>query len=127
QREAGRTGNWRSAFSELSLPLACTAWRSSTYSYRPTRSLWPGWPASPPAWNPKASDMRAIISAASLLVAVLSLAVDIAHPSPGSSLCRYGGCRFDQIFAGVDAAGDTPEAVSILVDADPANPLVWCA
>ena len=71
--------------------------------------------------------MRAIIPVASLLVAALSLAVDIAHPSPGSSLCRYGGCRFDQIFAGVDAAGDTPEAVSILVGADPANPLVWCA
>jgi len=71
--------------------------------------------------------MRAIIPVASVLVAALSLAVDVIHPSPGSSLCRYGGCRFDQIFAGVDAAGDTPEAVSILVNADPANPLVWCA
>ena len=70
--------------------------------------------------------MRAIISAASLLVAVLSLAVDIAHPSPGSSLCRYGGCRFDQIFAGVDAAGASRDAVAALVNAAPANPLVWC-
>lgn len=71
--------------------------------------------------------MRAIIPVASLLVAALSLAVDITHPSPGSSLCRYGGCRFDQIFAGVDAAGASRDAVAALVDADPANPLVWCA
>lgn len=71
--------------------------------------------------------MRAIIPAASLLVAALSLAVDVIHPSPGSSLCRYGGCRFDQIFAGVDAAGAGRDAVAALVDADPANPLVWCA
>jgi hypothetical protein len=71
--------------------------------------------------------MRAIISVASLLIAALSLAVDVTHPSPGSSLCRYGGCRFDQIFAGIDAAGASRDAVASLVDADPANPLVWCA
>ena len=71
--------------------------------------------------------MRAIIPVASLLVVALSLAVDVTHPAPGSSLCRYGGCRFDQIFAGVDAAGAGRDAVATLVDADPANPLVWCA
>jgi hypothetical protein len=71
--------------------------------------------------------MRAIIPVASLLVVALSLAVDLTHPAPGSSLCRYGGCRFDQIFAGVDAAGAGRDAVAALVDADPANPLVWCA
>src|ERR1039458_1238012 len=71
--------------------------------------------------------MRAIIPAASLLVAALSLAVDITHPPPGSGLCRYGGCRFDQIFAGGDAAGAGRDAVAALVNADPANPLVRCA
>lgn len=70
--------------------------------------------------------MRSIILAASLLVAALSTTVDFIHPSPGSSLCRYGGCRFDQIFAGVDAAGASRDAVAALVDEDPANPLVWC-
>jgi hypothetical protein len=70
--------------------------------------------------------MRAVIAVASLLVTALSLAVDVIHPSPGSSLCRYGGCRFDQIFAGIDAAGASRDAVATLVDADPANPLVWC-
>ena len=71
--------------------------------------------------------MRVIISVASLLVTALSLAVDVTHPSPGSILCRYGGCRFDQIFAGVDAAGASRDSVAALLDADPANPLVWCA
>src|ERR1039457_3973453 len=71
--------------------------------------------------------MRAIIPVASLLVVALSLAVDLTHPAPGSSLCRYGGCRVDQIFSGGDAAGGGRAAVATLVDADPANPLVWCA
>jgi hypothetical protein len=70
--------------------------------------------------------MRLIIPIAALLIATLSVSLDLFPPSLASPLCRHGACRFDQIFAAVDAAGATPEAVSILVDADPANPLVWC-
>jgi len=70
--------------------------------------------------------MRLIVPIAALLIAGLSVSLDLFPPSLDSPLCRYGGCRFDQIFAAIDAAGATPEAVSILVDADPANPLVWC-
>jgi len=70
--------------------------------------------------------MRLIIPIAALLIATLSVFGDLFPPSLDSPLCLLGACRFDQIFAGIDAAGATPEAVSVLVDADPANPLVWC-
>jgi hypothetical protein len=70
--------------------------------------------------------MRLVIPIAALLIAALSVSLDLFPPSLASPLCRRGGCRFDQIFPAIDAAGATPEAVSILVDADPANPLVWC-
>jgi hypothetical protein len=70
--------------------------------------------------------MRLVIPIVALLIATLSVSLDLFPPSLASPLCRHGACRFDQIFPAIDAAGDTPEAVSILVDADPANPLVWC-
>ena len=70
--------------------------------------------------------MRLIIPIAALLIAILSVSLDLFPPSPASPLCRYGACRFDQIFRAIDAAGATPKAVSTLVDEDPANPLVWC-
>ena len=70
--------------------------------------------------------MRLIVPIAALLIATLSVSLDLFPPSLASPLCLHGACRFDQIFPAIDAAGDTPEAVSILVDADPANPLVWC-
>jgi len=71
--------------------------------------------------------MRLIVPIAALLISVLSISLDLFPASLASALCRYGACRFDQIFAAVDAAGASPQAVSVLVDADPANPLVWCA
>jgi hypothetical protein len=70
--------------------------------------------------------MRLIIPVAGLLIATLSVSLDLFPPSPASPLCLHGACRFDQIFAAIDATGATAGAVSMLVDADPANPLVWC-
>ncbi len=70
--------------------------------------------------------MRLVIPIAALLIAALSVSLDLFPPSLASPLCRRGACRFDQIYPAIDAAGATPEAVSILLDADPANPLVWC-
>jgi len=71
--------------------------------------------------------MRLIVPVAALLIAALSVSLDLFPPSLTSPVCRYGACRFDQIFAAVDAAGAGPQAVSVLASADPANPLVWCA
>src|ERR1017187_2345481 len=70
--------------------------------------------------------MRLIVPIAALLIATLSVSLDLFPPSLASPLCLHGACRFDQIFAAIDAAGATPEAVSMLVEAAPANPLVWC-
>lgn len=69
--------------------------------------------------------MRAIISLAALCVVVYSIATDFSTPVPGSILCRAGLCRFDQIYQGIDATGDRPDALAALVDEDSSNPLVW--
>jgi hypothetical protein len=70
--------------------------------------------------------MRLIVPIAALLIATLSVSLDLFPPSLASPLCLHGACRFDQMFPVIDAAGATPESVSILVSADPANPMVWC-
>jgi len=70
--------------------------------------------------------MRLIVPIVALLISALSVSLDLYPPSLASPLCLHGGCRFDQIYRAVDAAGASPEAVSTLVNADPANPLVWC-
>jgi hypothetical protein len=69
--------------------------------------------------------MRLLVPIAGLLIAGLSISLDLFPPSLASTLCLHSGCRFDQIYRAVDAAGATPEAMSVLVNADPANPLVW--
>ena len=70
--------------------------------------------------------MRLIVPLVAVLIAGLSAFHDLIPPSLASQLCLQGACRVDQVLAAVDAAGDTPKAVGALVDADPANPLVWC-
>jgi len=59
--------------------------------------------------------MHRLIPAAALLLAGWSV------------IGRSGLCRFDQIFATIDAAGGGPDSLATLVNQDPANPLVWCA
>jgi hypothetical protein len=69
--------------------------------------------------------MRLVVPVAALLIALLSLSLDLFPSSLASPLCLHG-CRFDQMVGAANAAGATPEALSILANADPANPLVWC-
>ncbi len=70
--------------------------------------------------------MRAVLPIVSLLIASLSLVFDFLAPGARSGLCRRGGCRFDQIYAGIDTAGVSRNTLYALITADPANPLVWC-
>ena len=71
--------------------------------------------------------MRVVLVALSLLISAFSVGTDLFRPAAESSLCRLGFCRFDQIFASIDARGMRPANVAALVNEDPANPLVWCA
>jgi hypothetical protein len=69
--------------------------------------------------------MRFLFPLASLMIAIFSLAVDRARPDPASVVCIHGGCRADQILAGLDASGDAQAAITALLVEDPANPAVW--
>jgi hypothetical protein len=70
--------------------------------------------------------MRLLFAMLSLAIAVVSLTLDAAHPPPDSRLCAEGVCRYDQIFAAVDAQGMNLENISALLNLDPSNPSVWC-
>ena len=70
--------------------------------------------------------MRILIPLASLLVVVFSIITEWRSPAPDSKLCLYGGCRYDQIYTGIDAAGIPPKALRSLILEDPASPSVWC-
>jgi hypothetical protein len=71
--------------------------------------------------------LRAILPVVSLLVVAFSLSFDLFPSAAGSRLCLHGGCRADQIYAGIDTSGTNQASLSTLLETDPANPLVWCA
>src|ERR1700733_1847076 len=70
--------------------------------------------------------MRALFAIASLAIAALSVTLDYVHPSPGSRMCREGLCRYDQVYAAIDAHGVGLPGVAALLNLDSSNPLVWC-
>src|ERR1700689_5153552 len=70
--------------------------------------------------------MRLLFAVVSLAITAWSLLLDHERPSPGSWMCRGGICRYDQIFATIDAEGANLGNVAALLNQDPSNPLVWC-
>lgn len=70
--------------------------------------------------------IRAIIALASLLIALFAIIQDLSPSVPLSWLCLNGGCRFDQIYTGLDAASASADDVRTLVLTDPSNPMAWC-
>lgn len=69
---------------------------------------------------------RALFPTLSLSIAVLAIATDFAKPSPSSTACRLGLCRFDQLYSRVDADGANQTNVGDLLTEDPSNPSAWC-
>ena len=70
--------------------------------------------------------MRFSFPVVSLLLAGFSLRLDLFPRAADSALCRKGGCRYDQIFAQIDASGNDLHSVAALLVEDPSNPAVWC-
>lgn len=70
--------------------------------------------------------IQTMIAVTSLLIALLSIVQDLSPSAPDSRLCLNGGCRYDQIYAGLDAPSATSDDIRIVVLTDPANPLAWC-
>src|ERR1700688_651193 len=71
--------------------------------------------------------MRIFLPVLSLLITIASVGVDLAGPRSEVRLCGVGLCRSDQMFASIDAQGITPVSLSMLLDQDSSNPLVWCS
>ena len=71
--------------------------------------------------------MRLIFPVLSLAVAISTIGVDLAKPSPASPVCLNGLCRFDQLYAGMDAAGPDLNNLGELLNEDPSNPSAWCS
>jgi len=69
--------------------------------------------------------MRPLFVILSLIISAISITFDFTHPSPDSPACLYGLCRYDQVFAAIDARGINVKTVGALLNLDPSNPLVW--
>ena len=70
--------------------------------------------------------MRFILPILSLSIAVLSIAVDYAKPSPAARVCAQGLCRFDQMYSKIDSDGANNANLATLLMQDPSNPSAWC-
>ena len=72
--------------------------------------------------------MRFSFPVVSLLLAGFSLRLDLFPRAADSALCRKGGCRYDQIFAQIDASGNDLHSVAALLVEDPVDDLLtWLA
>jgi tetratricopeptide (TPR) repeat protein len=69
--------------------------------------------------------LRAVFPAAALVAALFSVVIGRVAPSANASVCLYGGCRYDQIYSSIEAAGATPATLAALVQEDSSNPLAW--
>lgn len=69
--------------------------------------------------------MRALFVVLSFIITAISITFDFTHPSPDALACRYGLCRYDQVFKAIDAEGMNARTVGALLNIDPSNPLVW--
>ena len=70
---------------------------------------------------------RLLLVVSSLVVSALALWSDFARPAPMSTACRLGLCHFDDVYSAIDEQDvGRPEALAPLLEADPANPFVWC-
>ncbi len=69
--------------------------------------------------------MRALFVILSVIITAISITFDFTRPSPDSPACRYGLCRYDQVFAAIDTQGVNTRTVGALLNLDPSNPLVW--
>jgi hypothetical protein len=70
---------------------------------------------------------RLLFPALSLLFAAFAVVTEPYAHTPESSLCRWGGCRFTQIFDQVHKSGISDAGMKALLAEDPANPDQWCA
>ena len=66
--------------------------------------------------------LRFLFPVVSLLVAGLSIGVELSPREAGSRVCLYGGCRYDQTFY----TRATPENAAALLNEAPADPTIWC-
>jgi hypothetical protein len=70
--------------------------------------------------------VRFFLPILSLSVAVLSILVDFAKPSPAAGVCAQGLCRFDQMYSKIDSDGADNANLAALLMEDPSNPSAWC-
>lgn len=69
--------------------------------------------------------MRVLFPAASLLLAMLSIAIERAAPTPESTVCAVLGCRDELLATAMEQQGVTPEGLASLVRQDASNPHIW--
>lgn len=69
--------------------------------------------------------MRFLFATASLVLALMSIAIERAAPPPESAVCTALGCRDELLATVMQQHGVTPEGLASLVRQDASNPHIW--
>ena len=70
--------------------------------------------------------MRILVAALSVLISLFSVTLDLQRPRWDCLACRLSLCRFDQLFASIEATGMSADNLRGLLREDLQNPLLWC-
>ena len=71
--------------------------------------------------------LRLLFPVCSLLLAGFSILTESDSHAPDSTLCRWGGCRFAQMYDAVNAHGIDENGLKALLVQDASNPDQWCS
>ncbi|MEQ1909702.1 MAG: hypothetical protein ABMA15_12815 [Vicinamibacterales bacterium] len=69
--------------------------------------------------------LRLLFPLMAFAAAAVSITVELQSPAPDSTVCLYGGCRFEQMTATLQQTGATPAGLGALLREDPSNPHTW--
>jgi len=69
--------------------------------------------------------MRLLFPLLSLITAVTAIAVSRVQPDADHAVCRYGGCRYEQLMNTMEERGASASGLAALLQEDSSNPLMW--
>jgi hypothetical protein len=69
--------------------------------------------------------MRLLFPLLSLITAATAIVVSRVQPDADHPVCRYGGCRYEQLMNTMEERGASPAALAALLQEDSSNPLMW--
>lgn len=69
--------------------------------------------------------MRLLFPLLSFITAAAAISVSRVQPDADDAICRYGGCRYEQLMSTMEDRGASASGLAALLQEDSSNPLMW--